>query len=742
MRKLSKRAKRISESIEAVLDEWKILQDPDEVGAFLSWCMSRGVKSVLELGTGERGGFARFLIDEMGWNVVSVDIRDVPDHPGEFINASTVDAYPNLYGRDFDMVFVDAEHSYNAAIRDFRMYQHHAPIITVHDVGQRDRMDAVWADGVGQAWDEIAETNDSVLRFINAENPHGIGLVERAVRQRVNLSIVTGTHNRFEMLRGMVESARAQIPRGITYEFVIVAQGCTDGSLEWLREQEDVYLIEYPDLIGGIRAFNIGCYAARGDFVLVANDDIKFHNGSILRAISHLAETPTCGQVAFAPHPPGRVKVMPATLDGKRRRVWYGETCLVPKWLGDWCDWWGAYSGMSPRADGLYGGDNYLSSSIWQAGYKVDAVEGVSIDDYKPNDAIKERHADSIAQDNARYNTVFPTGAELGNPPRFGPRPRALRILNMPIIANERSRASKHSELEALQEFALVAELDFLNDPVDPARVVRTWQPDMIFTQFHSPRGITPETLARMRAAKPDTVVINRNFDAQDIKHHHPEVRALLAHVDLHLHKEMDKQERFDRDGVRAAYWIEGYETPVRELPDVEAYDVVVQMNIYDHRRLLARVIEKIAESGDISVGMFGKGWSNPTGNTHYDFTAGHALYSLAKIAISDTFPNTKAYMSRRVAQIMAAGGAICLLQHSPGLDDAIGFEAGVHYDEWHSYDELEEKISYWLDGRRESKRKRMAKRAQEFAQENLSCPATMRMLWYDILPEVFGERD
>ena len=719
---------------------WLIQQNPQEAGAFLSWCMSRGVRSVLELGAGRAGGFARFMVEEMGWRVASVDVRAVSDHPGEFIHASTVDAYPELYGREFDLVFIDAAHAYTHALRDYCLYQHHAPIVAMHDIAKRQKApDAKWAVGCGQAWDEIAATHEKVKTFIEDGNPLGIGVVERPVRPRVNLSIVTGTHNRFKLLRGMVESARANIPRGISCEFVIVAQGCTDGSLEWLREQRDVHLMEYDDLIGGIRAFNLGCYAARGCYVLVANDDIRFRAGSILRALSHLAGTPTCGQVAFAPHPPGRVKPMPAhDKAGRRRRVLYGETCLVPKWLGDWCDWWGGFTGMSSRLDGLYGGDNHLASSIWQAGYTVDAVGGVALDDFKPDDAVKRRHRGaSIKADNQQYNKAYPRGAELGNPPRFGERKRPLRILNLPIIANAASRASKHAELDALQEFALVAEFDFMNDPTDPAQIMKAWQPDLVFTQFHSPRKINPATLARMRAAKPDAVFINRNFDAQDVKHHHPDVRALLAHIDLQLHKEMNKQTRYDRDGVLARYWIEGYETPVGELPEAATHDVIVQANVqYPHREGFRRAVEALALA--YNVGMYGQGWAKADGNTHYDFTTGEALYRNAKIALSDTFPGARGYMSRRVAQITAAGGAICLLQHSPGLDEAIGFRAGVHYDEWRDYEEMKEKVIYWMSHDRE--RARMARAAQDFAREHLSCPATMRMLWFDILPEAFGE--
>jgi len=728
----------IVEEIESYSYELEIQQRPDEIAEFLYVCQERGVQTVLELGTGT-GGLASYMEQALGWSVTSVDISEPEYQVSEFIQASTVDAYPGLYGREFDMVFIDAGHSLNEALRDYYLYQHHAQLIAMHDIGAYRKTDATWAADVRTAWDTVAPEN--ATEIIAADDPLGIGYFEQPARSWVNLSIVTGTVNRFAMLRKMIESARENIPVGITYEFVIVAQGCNDGSVEWLREQDDVILLEYPAMIGGIRAFNIGCYHARGDYVLVANDDIKFHSGSIVRALSHLAGTPTCGGVAFSPHPPGRVKVMKANLGGNEERVYYAEVGLFPKWLGDWADWWGAFSGMAKRASGLYGGDNHLSSVIWEAGYSIDAPRGVSIDDYKPRDEVKQHHnRESIQADAAQYYRKFPDGPALGNDPKFGQRPRTLRILNLPIIANERSRASKHAEREALQKIGLVYEFDFMNNPADPAQAAATWKPDLIFTQFHSPRKMSAKTLRRMRAAAPKAVVINRNFDAQDGKHHGAAIREILEHVDLQLHKNAAQQARYDADGLLARYWVEGYEEPVLGYePEAPAHDVVVQMNIYPHREKLRAAIEALAESG-VNVGMYGNGWTAPTGNTHYDFTAGDYLYKKARLAVSDTYPGAQAYMSRRVAQIMAAGGALCLLQFSPGLDDAIGFEEGEHYIAWHDTNDLREQIAYWLDGRRESKRKRIVEQAQQFAVDHLSCLATMRQLWFDILPEVWPD--
>jgi len=100
------------------------------------------------------------------------------------------------------------------------------------------------------------------------------------------LSVVTGTYNRRESLAQMIASARREIPRGIAYEFVVVDGGSTDGTLEWCKQQPDVYLIQHGALLGAIRAFCDGARTARGEYVLLANDDIEFRPYSIIAAIS------------------------------------------------------------------------------------------------------------------------------------------------------------------------------------------------------------------------------------------------------------------------------------------------------------------------------------------------------------------------------------------------------------------------------------------------------------------------
>lgn len=99
------------------------------------------------------------------------------------------------------------------------------------------------------------------------------------------LSIVSGTFNRLPYLRQFVASARACIPRGMAYEFVLVDGGSVDGTLDWCKEQADIHLIEHGELKGAIRAFTDAGNASRGEYCLMANDDILLHANSIIPAL-------------------------------------------------------------------------------------------------------------------------------------------------------------------------------------------------------------------------------------------------------------------------------------------------------------------------------------------------------------------------------------------------------------------------------------------------------------------------
>jgi hypothetical protein len=126
-----------------------IEQNADELARFLVVCQELGVTSCLEIGTGYRAGLARFLHDDMNWQVVSVDIHDY-GHEFGGIRFLTLDN-PDTWGQ-FDLIIIDADHSYDAVKADDARWRPHAEkLLMFHDIaGLRE------CEGVRDYWNEIA----------------------------------------------------------------------------------------------------------------------------------------------------------------------------------------------------------------------------------------------------------------------------------------------------------------------------------------------------------------------------------------------------------------------------------------------------------------------------------------------------------------------------------------------------------------------------------------------------------
>jgi hypothetical protein len=159
-----------------------IQQNPHELAQFLALCQKNGVKRVLEIGTGESAGLARFMTEILGWQVVSVDTNTPSTRPNsdkwEFIkgDSKTVD----IPHRHFDMVFIDGDHTYEAVKADFERFKDYAPIIGIHDISHEGN----YADTVAKFWDELSKTKTGKPRqgFSEFEVPYsgmGIGVYER-----------------------------------------------------------------------------------------------------------------------------------------------------------------------------------------------------------------------------------------------------------------------------------------------------------------------------------------------------------------------------------------------------------------------------------------------------------------------------------------------------------------------------------------------------------------------------------
>lgn len=139
--------------------DWFIEQNAHELAAFLVHMQALGVRSVLEIGTGWRAGLARFLHDDMGYKVVSVDIHD---YGHKFDGIGFVQWEEGMIEgggfSTYDLVLLDGDHSYEAVKADHASWGTHATkVIAFHDIaGLRD------CEGVKQYWRSIAFERSTV----------------------------------------------------------------------------------------------------------------------------------------------------------------------------------------------------------------------------------------------------------------------------------------------------------------------------------------------------------------------------------------------------------------------------------------------------------------------------------------------------------------------------------------------------------------------------------------------------
>jgi hypothetical protein len=567
------------------------------------------------------------------------------------------------------------------------------------------------------------------------------------------LSLISGTYNRLSLLQQMIESARRYLHHGIAYEIVIVDGGSTDGTIEWCKSQPDVRLIEHGSLLGAIKAFSDGAYAARGTYCLLANDDIQIVDYSILAALAYLEDHPACGAVAFADdrgaigkHAGYHVQTMTVlSPDGKTISVPYAQVGLYRRWLGDLCGWWGAYDPLFKSH--TYGGDNYLTARILEYGYSVDAVEGVRVKDIVANDSLRVQnieHEKRTLQQGGGYYQRFTSPPQMkdhccvDNPLK----PVGLRTLYLPIFE---SKVYPHHPLlkrglrEGLASYGAVVEVDYINEPYDLPALVKAWQPDILFTQCQ--RDLID--LAAARDNQPEMLCLNWNGDVYlDALITSETIEWLKANVDVQLVVNGAALPVYAREGVAAAYWQCAYE-PVDErlfIAPENAYEIVLMGSAYsDKRRELARVLT----ASPYHVGLVGSGWVGEfeeynAGNSTYEFELSNAIRRSAKIEVGDNqYARDTGFISNRVFDSLYAGGALLLHQKVDRLEDYTGLIAGQHYVAWDDYTDLKKLIDYYMNPKHEAKRAKIVKCAYDYVRAHHSFAARLKELFTEILPRV-----
>lgn len=98
------------------------------------------------------------------------------------------------------------------------------------------------------------------------------GKVEYKTIQQSLTSIIILTYNKLDYNKLCIESIREYTEPG-SYEIIVIDNHSTDGTVEWLKGQEDISLILNSENIGFPAGCNQGIKAANGDSILLLNND-------------------------------------------------------------------------------------------------------------------------------------------------------------------------------------------------------------------------------------------------------------------------------------------------------------------------------------------------------------------------------------------------------------------------------------------------------------------------------------
>jgi GT2 family glycosyltransferase len=105
------------------------------------------------------------------------------------------------------------------------------------------------------------------------------------------ISVVVPTHNRLELLRKKLELLESQAGE---FEVIVVADGCTDGTLGWLEDYKPRYPLQVLSTagLGSAGARNRGVEVAKGEIILLSDDDVMLQEGCVQAHLEAHGRTP------------------------------------------------------------------------------------------------------------------------------------------------------------------------------------------------------------------------------------------------------------------------------------------------------------------------------------------------------------------------------------------------------------------------------------------------------------------
>ncbi len=118
-------------------------------------------------------------------------------------------------------------------------------------------------------------------------------LQENMFNKKPTVSIIIVSYNTKELLEACIQSVEqfADIP----YELIVSDNGSTDGTIETLRKNKKILLIENKENLGFAKGNNVAKRLAQGKYILFLNPDTMFTSNCLSETVSYLTKNANVG---------------------------------------------------------------------------------------------------------------------------------------------------------------------------------------------------------------------------------------------------------------------------------------------------------------------------------------------------------------------------------------------------------------------------------------------------------------
>lgn len=563
-------------------------------------------------------------------------------------------------------------------------------------------------------------------------------------RKALDLSVLLGTVERFEMLKQCIEAVRKSLAgSGYTHEIVVAYGHVQDPALSWMKGQSDIVPV-LGGVQGAIEAFNLAYAACRGRLICQINDDVLVDEGSIPLAIRHLDTSPDCAGVVFKFDRGDGLGYRSESVAGAlhpNQMVARRETCeaVVERLGGFWGD-------ATHRTDKTYGGDSAFGVVCRYLGLVLSNVEGVRCRDCLTQDALRAKNGAAVAQDHgtrwrAMFGSYFDKVAgstpsdewpnlylpRSGAPPRRSPieTGRPLRLLHASLQTPEEAQTAQRAA------FARIGPtMDVSWWPLDAAKerqildAARAHRPDVVFCQVQSACWTPTFAAALRQAVGPACTLTNWTGDVRTGPAEPVErwMVGLGQHFDLLLAdnttypRKLKLEERVAAD---CGYLSCGVDPEINRFdPEApERAEVVFLGTNYQalDRGARERLLLQVAQALPHALRIYGLGWqTSQVGGISGGFVQPReaaAIMRSAKVTLSTSlFNDLGRYTSDRLKRALCAG-AVVALRRFPDLE-GLGLQDGKNCLVWQSPEDLIEILRDWQRPERAPERRALRQAA------------------------------